>query len=53
VGSETARQTFFKGLAASGWHTAAITVRLLVASGIPLAGGIIGVGGEVGWPTAT
>jgi acyl dehydratase len=53
LSDETARQTFFKGLAASGWHTAAITVRLLVASGIPLAGGIIGVGGEVGRPTAT
>ena len=25
-----ARDTFFRGLAASGWHTAAVTMRLLV-----------------------
>jgi acyl dehydratase len=53
VSDETARATFFKGLAASGWHTAAITMRLLVTSGMPLANGIIGAGGEVAWPTAT
>ena len=53
VSDETARGTFFKGLAASGWHTAAITMRLLVTSGMPLANGIIGAGGEVSWPTAT
>src|SRR6202012_6135644 len=49
----TAQDTFFHGLAGSGWHTAAITMRLLVTSGIALAGGIIGAGGEVAWPTAT
>jgi acyl dehydratase len=48
-----AENTFFHGLAASGWHTAAITMRLLVTSGMPLANGIIGAGGEVAWPTAT
>jgi len=53
VSEETARETFFQGLAASGWHTAAITMRLLVTSGMPLANGIIGAGGEVAWPTAT
>jgi acyl dehydratase len=53
VSEETARDTFFTGLAASGWHTAAITMRLLVTSGIPMANGIIGAGGEVTWPTAT
>jgi acyl dehydratase len=47
---ETAKSTLFAGLAASGWHTAAITMRLLVESGLPLAGGIIGAGGEVSWP---
>jgi acyl dehydratase len=47
----TAAETFFKGLAASGWHTAAMTMRLLVESGLPLAGGIIGAGvEEVRWP---
>jgi acyl dehydratase len=53
LSDETAQETFFKGLAASGWHVAAITMRLLVTSGVPLAGGIIGAGGEVAWPTAT
>jgi acyl dehydratase len=47
----TAARTFFGGLAASGWHTAAITMKLLVKGGLPLAGGIIGAGvEEVRWP---
>jgi acyl dehydratase len=37
------------GLAASGWHTAALTMRLLVG-GTPVAGGIIGAGVEIAWP---
>jgi acyl dehydratase len=41
--------TLFGGLAASGWHTAALSMRLLVTSGLPLAGGIIGSGGELLW----
>ena len=49
---EAAKATMFSGLAASGWHTAAITMRLLVESGLPLAGGIIGAGGEISWPNA-
>jgi acyl dehydratase len=48
-----ARTTLFRGLAASGWHTAAITMRLLVDGGAPMAGGIIGAGGEVNWPNPT
>lgn len=44
-----ARQTIFGGLAASGWHTAAITMRLLVTSGPKLANGILGAGGEIEW----
>ena len=47
-----ARDTFFQGLAASGWQTASITMRLLVAS-LPLARGIIGAGAEMAWPQAT
>ena len=43
----------FRGLAASGWHIAAITMRLQVDSGPPLAGGIIGAGGEIDWPRPT
>ena len=50
---EAAKATFFGGLAASGWHTAAITMRLLVNSGIPLANGIIGSGGQISWPQPT
>ncbi len=46
---EAARETLFGGLAASGWHTAAITLKLLVAS-MPIANGIIGAGGELSWP---
>ncbi len=47
-----AEQTFFQGLAASGWHTSAVTMRLLVDS-LPLAGGVIGAGGEISWPSPT
>ena len=43
----------FKGLAASGWHTAAVAMRLLVEGGLPFANGIIGFGGEIAWPKAT
>lgn len=45
-----AKDSFFDGLAASGWHTAAITMRLQIDSGPPLAGGMIGAGGELSWP---
>ena len=48
-----ARSTLFGGLAASGWHTAAVTMRLQVTSGLPIAGGIIGAGGELSWPRPT
>ncbi|CAN5598948.1 MaoC family dehydratase [soil metagenome] len=50
---DAARSTLFGGLAASGWHTAALTMRLLVAGGAPIAGGIVGAGGEVSWPRPT
>lgn len=49
----SAQATLFAGLAASGWHTAAITMRLLVEQGLPLAGGIISAGGEMSWPRPT
>jgi acyl dehydratase len=48
-----ARAGIFGGLAASGWHTAAITMRLMVTAGLPLAAGIIGLGGEIAWPRPT
>ena len=47
-----AEDSFFRGLAASGWHTASITMSLLVKSGMPIAGGLIGAGGEIEWPRA-
>jgi acyl dehydratase len=53
LSEEAAKGTLFGGLAASGWHTAAITMRLLVESGLPLRGGIVGTGGEVSWPRPT
>jgi acyl dehydratase len=43
--------TLFKTLAASGWHTAALTMRLQVDGGLPVAGGIIGgAADELRWP---
>jgi acyl dehydratase len=49
-----AKATFFAGLAASGWHTAALTMRLLVDSEFKPAGGIIGAGvEELRWPRPT
>jgi acyl dehydratase len=51
--AEAAKETRFEGLVASGWHTAAISMRLLVDSGLPIAGGIIGTGGEIAWPKPT
>jgi len=48
---EAARDSIFKGLAASGWHTAAMTMRLLVESELKPAGGIVGAGfDEFRWP---
>ena len=49
--AEAARDTIFRGLAASGWHTAAVTMRLLVESDFTPAGGIVGAGfEECRWP---
>ncbi|MCI0431081.1 MAG: MaoC family dehydratase [Rhodospirillales bacterium] len=46
-----ARDTFFQGLAASGWHTAAMTMRLLVDGELKPAGGIVGASfDELTWP---
>ena len=48
---DAARRTIFGGLAASGWHTAALTMRLLVQSEFKPAGGIVGAGfDEFRWP---
>ena len=50
VNAEAAKASFFGGLVASGWHTAAMTMRLLVEGGLPVVGGIVGAGGEISWP---
>ncbi len=51
LSEEAAGASLFRGLAASGWHTAALTMKLLVASELKPAGGIIGAGfDELRWP---
>jgi acyl dehydratase len=48
---EAARASVFRGMAASGWHTAAMTMRLLVDGDLRPAGGIVGLGfDEFRWP---
>jgi len=48
---EAAKRSLFGGLAASGWHTAAMTMKLLVGSDLKPAGGILGAGfDEFRWP---
>jgi acyl dehydratase len=48
---EAAKDSIFGGLAASGWHTAALTMRLLATQGAPLAWGVVGAGlDELRWP---
>lgn len=48
---DAARASIFGGLAASGWHTAAMTMKLLVESELRIAGGLIGAGfDELRWP---
>src|SRR4030095_2457016 len=50
---DAAQASVFKGLAASGGHTAAVAMRLLVESGMRFANGILGLGGEIAWPKPT
>ena len=46
-----AEQSIFKGLAASGWHTAAMSMRLFVTGELKLAGGSVGLSvDELRWP---
>ena len=50
---ERAKSSFFQGLAASGWHTASLSMRLVTES-IPLVDGVIGGGmEELAWPQPT
>jgi acyl dehydratase len=48
---EAAAGSFFGGLVASGWHTAALTMRLIVMSELKISGGSIGMGvDQIRWP---
>lgn len=47
-----AESSVFEGLCASGWHTAAITMKLLTTLEPPIAGGIVGAGAALNWPSA-
>ena len=51
--ADAAKETFFGGLAASGWQTAALTMRMMVEDGPQMVGGIIGASGEISWPRPT
>lgn len=48
-----AQESVFRGLVASGWHTAAVAMRLLVTGGLPFGNGLIGFGVEISWPRPT
>jgi acyl dehydratase len=50
---EAARRSLFGRLAASGWYTASLSMRLLVDGELKVAGGLIGLGGEMSWPRPT
>jgi len=52
VDGEAAVASLFGRLVASGWHTAAITMRLLTES-VPIDNGVIGAGGDIAWPRPT
>ena len=50
---EVAKKSVFNGLAASGWHTAAIAMRLFTTGPLQFVGGAIGLGvDELRWPAA-
>src|ERR1700737_321860 len=48
----SAQRSVFRGLAGSGWDTAAATMRLMVES-LPFGSGMVGLGGEIAWPKPT
>lgn len=52
LSDEGAAGSVFGTLAASGWHTAALTMRMLVES-VPIAGGLVGVELQLAWPRPT
>jgi acyl dehydratase len=49
--AKAAEQSVFKELVASGWHTAAMSMKLFVTGELKLAGGSVGLGvDELRWP---
>lgn len=52
LGEEQAAGSFFGRLVASGWHTASVTMRLIVETH-PFVGGVVGAGGTLTWPRPT
>jgi acyl dehydratase len=53
LSDEGAQGTIFQTLAASGWHTAAVAIKMMVASDMKFSAGLIGFGGELTWPKPT
>ncbi|MFW2001778.1 MaoC family dehydratase [Acinetobacter ursingii] len=50
--AEAEKSPIFQGLAASGWHTAAVTMRLWTEC-FPIQGGLIGSESSLRWPRPT
>ncbi|HUN26461.1 MAG TPA: MaoC family dehydratase [Steroidobacteraceae bacterium] len=50
--ADAGQATVFGGLVASGWHTAALTMRLIIEGGPAMAGGTVGLGAELSWHKA-
>jgi acyl dehydratase len=50
---DAAQRSVFGRIAASGWYTASLSMRLLVEGEMTIAGGLIGLGGEITWPRPT
>jgi len=50
---EAAKDSFFGGLAASGWQVACLTMKQMIEEGPKVGGGQIGAGGEIAWPRPT
>ena len=50
--AEAEKSSIFQGLAASGWHTAAVTMRLWTEC-FPIAKGLIGSESSLRWPKPT
>lgn len=53
IDPDAARRSFFGGLAASGWHTVGITMRLIVLDAPRFAWGLVGLDANVQWPAPT